>query len=85
MSFVRAKEIPPGSGNWYDYEVMTVHEGGKVRQKHLRYLGKHGLDHSALLGGTATPDTLTGSAPTGIAVALCQVIEQIIGAEAKRK
>lgn len=26
MSFVRAKEIPPRSGNWYDYEVETVHE-----------------------------------------------------------
>jgi len=21
MSFIRAKEIPPRSGNWYDYEV----------------------------------------------------------------
>jgi hypothetical protein len=28
MSFVRAKEIPPHSGNWYDYEVATVHIGG---------------------------------------------------------
>jgi len=23
MSFIRAKEIPPHSGNWYDYEVKT--------------------------------------------------------------
>jgi putative transposase len=42
MAFVRAKEIPPGSGNWYDYEVETVHEGSKVIQKHIRYLGRHG-------------------------------------------
>jgi hypothetical protein len=42
MSFIRAKEIPPKSGNWYDYEVKTTHEGGKVRQKVIRYLGKSG-------------------------------------------
>ena len=42
MTFIRAKEIPPHSGNWYDYEVETVHEGGKVIQKHIRYLGRHG-------------------------------------------
>ena len=41
MTFIRAKEIPPGSGNWYDYEVETVHEGGRVIQKHIRYLGRH--------------------------------------------
>lgn len=40
MSFIRAKEIPPHSGNWYDYEVKTVHEGSKVRQKVIRYIGK---------------------------------------------
>ena len=43
MSFIRAKEIPPGSGNWYDYEVKTVHEGKHVRQKVIQYLGKSGL------------------------------------------
>jgi len=41
MAFIRAKEIPPHSGNWYDYEVETIHEGGKVIQKHIRYLGRH--------------------------------------------
>jgi putative transposase len=45
MTFIRAKEIPPGSGNWYDYEVETIHEGGKVIQKHIRYLGRHGTDY----------------------------------------
>lgn len=40
MSFIRAKEIPPRSGNWYDYEVETIHKGGKVIQKHIRYIGK---------------------------------------------
>lgn len=42
MTFIRAKEIPPRSGNWYDYEVMTVHEGGRVRQKVVRYIGRSG-------------------------------------------
>ena len=41
MNFIREKEIPPGSGNWYDYEVMS-HEGNSVRQKIINYLGKSG-------------------------------------------
>jgi putative transposase len=45
MAFIRAKEIPPGSGNWYDYEVETIHEGGRVIQKHIRYLGRHGTTY----------------------------------------
>ena len=41
MSFIRAKEIPPHSGNWYDYEVKSVNLGnGKIRQIHIRYIGK---------------------------------------------
>ena len=40
MTFIRAKEIPPRSGNWYDYEVKTTRVDGKVRQKVVRYLGK---------------------------------------------
>jgi hypothetical protein len=40
VTFIRAKEIPPRSGNWYDYEVETVHKGGKVIQRHIRYIGK---------------------------------------------
>ena len=53
MSFIRAKEIPPRSGNWYDYEVMTVHEGSKVRQKVIRYIGKSVLrpSRSTFSGG----------------------------------
>jgi len=46
MSFIRAKEIPPHSGNWYDYEVKTIHEGNKVIQKHIRYIGKSGTSRS---------------------------------------
>jgi putative transposase len=42
MSFIRAKEIPPRSGRWYDYLVKTTHEGPHVRQKVVQYLGKAG-------------------------------------------
>lgn len=42
MSFIRAKEIPPKSGNWYDYKVETVHDKGRVIQRHIPYLGKSG-------------------------------------------
>ncbi len=52
MSFVRTKEIPPHSGNLYDYEVETLHDNGKVIQHHIQYLGKHGTTHNKpLLGG----------------------------------
>ncbi len=54
MTFVRAKEIPPGSGNWYDYEVMTIHEGNKVRQKVIQYLGKSAARRSPLQGQTVS-------------------------------
>lgn len=51
MTFIRAKEIPPGSGNWYDYEVKTIHEGKKVIQKHIRYIGKS--SRSGVSGGVS--------------------------------
>ena len=53
MSFVRAKEIPPRSGNWYDYEVETVHRDGKVIQKYIRYIGKSSLRGSHMSVGSA--------------------------------
>ena len=66
MSFVRAKEIPPHSGNWYDYEVMTTHVGGKVMQKVIKYLGKSG-QHSYLSGShevlTSKPIVSTPTTP----------------------
>jgi len=62
MSFVRSKEIPPHSGNWYDYEVETVHTGGKVLQKVIQYLGKSGTTHKALKGGRVHIDYMGGSA-----------------------
>jgi hypothetical protein len=43
MAFIRAKELPPRSGNWYDYEVVTIHEDGKVKQKVIRHIGKSRL------------------------------------------
>ena len=55
MSFVRAKEIPPRSGNWYDYEVETVHEDGKVRQKVIQYIGKTGTIKNPVLLGSRRP------------------------------
>jgi putative transposase len=45
MSFIRAKQIPPHTGNWYDYEVETLHENGKVRQHVIRYIGLSGKHH----------------------------------------
>jgi transposase-like protein len=66
MSFIRAKEIPPRSGNWYDYEVKTVHEGKHVRQKVIRYLGKSG-SHSYLSGNrvlTSNPRTISPTIST---------------------
>lgn len=69
MTFIRAKEIPPRSGNWYDYEVITVHEGNKVRQKVIRYIGKSELRPSRSIRGLdLSPKTdspiLTSSMPS---------------------
>ncbi|MFC1953452.1 transposase [Chloroflexota bacterium] len=64
MSFIRAKEIPPRSGNWYDYEVETIHKGSKVIQKHIRYIGKSSIRSSRSVssgGGSGSPMT---SSPT---------------------
>jgi hypothetical protein len=36
---MRVKELPPGSGHYYNYLVESVREGGKVRQKVIKYLG----------------------------------------------
>lgn len=51
MTFIRAKEIPPHSGNWYDYEVMTVYVKGQPRQKVIRYIGKSSRTSIPLVGG----------------------------------
>lgn len=42
MPFIRKKEITPGSGRLYDYEVENHREGGKVKQKVIRYIGRSG-------------------------------------------
>lgn len=42
MSFIRAKQIPPRTGNWYDYEVESYREKGKVRQRIIQYIGRSG-------------------------------------------
>ena len=59
MSFIRTKEIPVGSGNYYEYEVENIRIGSKVKQKHIRYIGKLGTtqlnissSHSPKLGTT---------------------------------
>lgn len=41
MTFLRKKEIPPHSGNYYYYEVKTTHVNGKVLQKVVKYWGKN--------------------------------------------
>ncbi len=70
MSFIRAKEIPPGSGNWYDYEVMGIREGKHVRQKVIKYLGRSG-SHSYLSGGsnvlTSKPMTISPTSTSPMA------------------
>lgn len=56
MSFIRAKEIPPHSGNWYDYEVMTIHEGKHVRQKVIRYIGRSGTRSLSRIARSSEPN-----------------------------
>jgi putative transposase len=61
MSFIRAKQIPPRTGNWYDYEVKTVHENGKVRQEIIRYIGLSGKSHGRLSGGSVVLNPIASS------------------------
>ena len=66
MSFIRAKEIPPRSGNWYDYEVRTVHEGKRVIQQHIRYIGKSGSSTHPSGSGSASRAIKTSPAPVSV-------------------
>jgi transposase-like protein/ribosomal protein L37AE/L43A len=77
MSFVRSKEIPPGSGNWYDYEVKTVHEGKKVRQEIIRYIGPSGKHGKRSTGGranlvTTKPDVILSQPEIKTTCKICQ-------------
>lgn len=62
MGFIRAKEIPPGSGNWYDYEVKNHREGDKVVQKVIRYIGRAGGSGGGL-GTTGAGISITSHPP----------------------
>jgi hypothetical protein len=68
MSFIRAKEIPPGSGRWYDYEVEDYREGEHVKQRVIRYIGRSGKIGTTSGGGQLNPvqhDTINiGTTPT---------------------
>ena len=66
MSFVRAKQIPPRTGNWYDYEVETYHENGHVRQRVLRYLGLSGRNAGKSSGGAVSSPRPTASIDTKV-------------------
>jgi len=66
VSFIRAKEIPPGSGNWYDYEVENHREGDKVIQKHIRYIGRAGSSGGGL--GTTSRSSPTQSISTSLTI-----------------
>lgn len=59
MSFIRAKQIPPRTGNWYDYEVESYWNGGRPRQRVIRYIGRSA--RSGMSGGSlhAIPVSVT--------------------------
>jgi hypothetical protein len=63
MSFIRQKEIPPGSGNHYSYLVENRRVGGKVRQFVLQYLGTTGHERpvTAMTSHPAIPSHSLGT------------------------
>ncbi len=65
MSFIRAKEIPPRSGNWYDYLVKTVHVDGRVIQQHIAYIGKS-TSHGSSGGGSTSHAIATSRSPVSV-------------------
>jgi len=67
MSFVRAKEIPPHSGNFYDYEVMNYWDKGHVRQIVIQYIGKSGtVKNPVLLGNRGIVTRYTPDSPVPV-------------------
>lgn len=52
MAFVRKKKV---KGHDYFYLVRSIREGGSVRQKVIKYLGKNGYGGCAPSGFTASP------------------------------
>lgn len=84
MSFVRAKEIPPRSGNWYDYEVETVREHGHVLQKVIQYLGKSGTRHSKPLLGSRARYNADGT-PMPAPIRAPKVVCKLCGSQHTRR
>jgi putative transposase len=92
MSFIRAKQIPPGKGHWYDYEVQTIHEGGHVRQRVIQYLGRTGSGYKRTLKGDIfepagyTPDSPSPvSRPIPLVQPKPKVVCKICGGQHTRK
>lgn len=61
MTFVRKKQIPPHTGNWYLYEVESYSTPNGPRQRHIRYIGKEGT-----LGSTGAPGHMAGTGSVGV-------------------
>jgi transposase-like protein len=85
MSFIRAKQIPPRTGNWYDYEVMTIHEGSKVRQKVLRYIGRSGRNGGSARSSRAIRQTVTAPVIVASTPAIPKVSCKICHSDNTRK
>ena len=63
MSFIRTKEIPPGSGNFYQYRQTSKRVDGKVTTVFLGYVGK-GPDGAQEMATDTSPATV--KQPLGI-------------------
>ena len=62
MSFVRAKQIPPQTGNWYDYEVQNYRDNGRTKQRVIQYIGRSGtVKNPVLKGNSYVSDSSTPS------------------------
>ena len=67
MSFIRAKQIPPHTGNWYDYEVESYRNKGQVKQRIIQYLGRSGRVSSSALRRHRASLTASTDSPMPIA------------------
>lgn len=81
MSFIRAKEIPPRSGNWYDYEVKSVRHGNKVSQEIIRYIGPS----KRRISGNVVPNTKSNVDIKGEVKTLSDVVPNIPSITTKQK
>lgn len=85
MSFIRAKQIPPRTGNWYDYEVESYRDKGQVKQRIIRYIGRSGTVSHPVLSGHRVNASISTDSPIPNTQPKLKVVCKFCGSQHTRK